>query len=147
MLAILKQLIEKLEIGVKNAFHHNKKYNTKDRSIAGNGNQIADTIYNVQALPLVMQVPMIAEQSKILFNEQMKSYGCLGDYISFKQRYAISSKFLEEVAVARNEFIKWAQDNSEDGTHLPPYKDCNAKIKELWTKYVKSSPKNLEDYK
>lgn len=107
------------------------------------GRDINDShdIYIGPSQPLVMQAPMISEQAKIWFNEQMKAYGCPGDYIPFGQMCAISPKFLEEVAVARNEFIKWAQDNTEDGVHLPPYKERYTKAKELWNEYVKSSPR------
>ena len=101
-----------------------KNNNAKNNSIAGDdnhNNQIADTINNFQPQPQVMQVPMISEQAKLWFNEQMKAYGCPGN--TFAEQFELSYKFLKEVTVARNEFIKWAQDNTEDGIHLPPYKE------------------------
>lgn len=109
------------------------------------GGQIQDGYHNNQAgrdiniypaKPSVIQVPMVGEQAKIAFNELMKPYGCPVD----NDEYGYNPKFLNEVNIARNEFIKWAQDNSDDGATLPLYKDQNAKAKELWTKYVKSSP-------
>lgn len=144
----LKKFFENIKIRINNKSHHNKKNNAKNKSIAGENNtnnQIADIISNVQSQPVAIQVPMIGEQAKIWFNEQMKAYGCPGNHLSFEQRYNFSHKFLEEVNVARNEFIKWAQDQSEDGINLPSYRDRNAKAKELWTEYVKSPQYNVED--
>lgn len=148
ILAGIKKLLKKLFGGgpmlrSSRKDSDNKRYTAKNKSIAGednSNNQIADTINNntVQTQPVVMQAPMIGEQARIWFNEQMKAYGCPGDYISFEEQCALSPKFLEEVNIARNEFIKWAQDNSPDGIHLPPYKECNDKAKQLWNEYVKS---------
>ena len=143
--------LKKIVIGVKNLFHHNKKSIAKQKAIAGennNNNQIADSITNVhQAQPQIQMIksPMIGKQAKLWFNEQMKCYGCPNYPLTFQDQIQYNNSFLDEVDTARNEFIKWCQDHSENGVYLPPYKEMNTKAKKLWDKYVKTQPNFGDD--
>ena len=136
----LKQFVENIvNVKVCRKDSDNKKVVAKNKSIAVD----IDTINNVQAQPVMMQTPLIGEQARLWFNEHMKPYGYPGN--TFNERWEVSHKFLDEASTAKNEFVIWVQDNSEDGIHLPPYKDCNAKAKELWKKYVKSPRTEVEN--
>lgn len=66
------------------------------------------------------------------------SFGCPRFPLTFRDQYEYNPQFLEEIGIARNEFVKWVQDKSPDGVHLPPYKELNDKAKQLWNEYVKS---------
>ena len=72
------------------------------------------------------------------FNVLWGTYSNVRVFINAKVKVKKDVAIVHFWLAARNEFIKWAQDNSLDGIHLPLYKECNDKAKQLWNEYVKS---------